>query len=57
MKEYDIFPASRSNQITKKYYDCLIEQINNGTCSKRVQVVLRRNGSYQYLTYHLISTL
>lgn len=56
MKDCDIFPASTSNQITKEYYDCLVGQINNGTCSKRVQAVLRRNGGYQYLTYHLIST-
>lgn len=57
MREYNIFPASISNQITKEYYDVLIGQINNGTCSLQASRVLRRNGSYEYFTYHLISSI
>jgi hypothetical protein len=55
MREYNMFPATTANQITKEYYHVLIGQINNGTCSKKVQQVLRKNGSYSYFTYHLIS--
>ena len=55
MDEYSVFPTSASNQITKEYYYTLIGQINNGTCSKKVSKVLRKNGSYEYFTYHLIS--
>lgn len=55
MRQYDTFPASRSNQITKEYYDHLIGQINRGTCSQKVQRLHRENGSYTYETYHLIS--
>jgi hypothetical protein len=57
MKESNIYPASVSNQITESYYFALVEQINNGTCSKEVGKVLRKNGSYEYFTYHLISTM
>lgn len=57
MKNYDTFPASSSNQITKQYYYFLLEQINNGTCSKKVCKILHRNGSYTYKTYHLISVM
>lgn len=46
--------ASASNQITAGYYFCLTDQINNGTCSKKVCQILRRNGSYEYFTYHLL---
>ena len=56
MREY-ICPASTSNQITKDYYYSLVEQINNRTCSKKVSKVLRKNGNYEYFTYHLISTM
>ena len=56
MREYYTFSASISNQITKEYYDSLIGQINNETCSKQVSKILRKNGSYEYFTYHLIST-
>ncbi|GAB6439318.1 hypothetical protein bcgnr5369_00170 [Bacillus cereus] len=56
MKESNLYPASLSNQITASYYFTLVEQINNGTCSKKVGKVLRKNGSYEYFTYHLIST-
>jgi len=55
MREYDTFPASESNQMNKEYYYVLVEQINNGTCSKKVSKVLRENGSYKYFTYHLVS--
>ena len=57
MREYEIFPASDSNQITEEYYMVLVGQINNGTCSKKVSQVIHRNGSYIYFTYHLISVL
>jgi len=57
MKEYDVYPVSTSNQITEGYYYSLIEQINNGTCSKEVSKILKRNGSREYFTYHLISTM
>lgn len=56
MKESNLYPVSLSNQITASYYFTLVEQINNGTCSKKVGKVLRKNGSYEYFTYHLIST-
>jgi hypothetical protein len=49
------FPASTSNQITSEYYFVLAEQINNGTCTKQVAKILKRNGSHTYFTYHLIS--
>lgn len=52
-----MFPASTSNQITSEYYFALVEQINNGTCSKQVAKIERRNGSHTYYTYHLISVL
>jgi len=57
MREYEIFPASDSNQITEDYYMVLVGQINNGTCSKKVSQVIHRNGSYIYFTYHLISEM
>ena len=50
-----MFPANTSNQITKNYYYFLIGEINRGVCNKKVCKVLRKNGSYQYNTYHLIS--
>lgn len=49
------YPASTSNQISAEYYFCLVGQINNGTCTKKVAKVLRKNGSHIYFTYHLIS--
>lgn len=55
MSKYETFPVSTSNQITKEYYDFIVEQINNSTCSKAVQRVLNANGTHQYFTYHLIS--
>lgn len=57
MKEGNIYAASISNQITEDYYYTLVEQINNGTCSKKVSKILRRNGTYLYFTYHLISCM
>lgn len=57
MKESNIYPVSTGNRITKGYYYSLVEQINNGTCSKKVSKVLRKNGGYEYFTYHLISTM
>lgn len=57
MREYCIFPVSRSNQITEEYYMFLVGQINRRTCSKKVCRVLRENGTHKYFTYHLISTL
>lgn len=57
MIETNIYPVSTGNQITKGYYYSLVEQINNGTCNKQVSKVLRRNGKYEYFTYHLISTM
>ena len=52
-----MYSASTSNQITKEYYNSLIGQINNGTCSKQVSKRLRKNGSHEYFTYHLVSTI
>ena len=52
-----MFSISVSNQITKSYYFSLVEQINNGTCSKSVCKILRRNGNYEYETYHLTSVM
>lgn len=57
MREYYTFPMSSSNQITKEYYDSLIGQINNGTCSKQVSKRLRKNGNHEYFTYHLVITM
>lgn len=57
MREYSMFPATRENQISEEYYNGLIGQINRGTCSKRVQRILRRNGSHTYFTYHLTSIM
>jgi hypothetical protein len=52
---YPIFAATRSNAITKEYYYFLVGQINRGRSSKRVSKVLRKCGSHEYFTYHLIS--
>lgn len=57
MREYNVYPASVSNQISASYYFVLVGQINNGTCSKKVGKVLRKNGSYEYFTYHLLSVM
>lgn len=57
MIKYDIFPATTSNQITKDYYYTLIEQINKGTCSKKVARMLHENGTHKYFTYHLVSVM
>ena len=46
---------NRSNQITKDYYHTVVEMQNNGTTKLRVAKNLRSNGSYHYVTYHLIS--
>lgn len=53
--EYPLFPATRSNEITEGYYFCIVGQISRGTCSKKVQKIMRRNGSHEYFTYHLVS--
>lgn len=50
-----IYPARRSNEITKEYYNFLVGQMNRGTTSKKVSRVMRQNGSHIYFTYHLIS--
>lgn len=42
------------NQITKEYYMVLIDQINRGTCSKKVARVARANGAHKYETYNLL---
>ena len=52
-----MFPATNSNQITESYYNSLIGQINNGTCSLKVSKILRKNGMNKYFTYHLITVL
>lgn len=46
--------ACASNQITEAYFYCLVDQINRGTCSKRVARVVHFNGNYWYYTYHLL---
>ena len=56
MREYNTFPATRSNEITKGYYFHLVGEINRGVCSKQVQRAFRTNGSHTYETYHLVST-
>lgn len=55
MKEYPIFSATESNQITESYYYFLIGEINRGTTSKKASRILRQNGSHKYFTYHLVS--
>lgn len=57
MKELNIFPATTGNQITEDYYYFLIGEINRGTTTKRVQRMLHKNGSHEYCTYHLVSTM
>lgn len=57
MREYETFPATNSNQITKEYYFHLVGEINRGASSHKVKKVLRKNGSYEYETYHLITTM
>ena len=52
-----MFPASRSNEITEGYYFHLIGEINRKVTTKKVHKILRKNGSYTYFTYHLISVL
>ena len=52
-----IFPISNSNQITKDYYYTVLEMQNNGTTKLRVSKNFRNNGSYTYVTYHLISSI
>lgn len=51
-----IFPISNSNQITKEYYYTVVEMQNNGTTKLKVAKNLKSNGSYHYVTYHLISS-
>lgn len=46
------FPATRSNQITYELF-CLMGGLGNG----RLHKVERRNGTYTYYTYHMISVL
>lgn len=53
----NIYPATSSNQITKEYYDTVVEMMNNGTTNLKVNKVLRQNGSHQYFTYHLINVM
>lgn len=55
MREYPVFPPSVSNQISEEYYNGLIGQVSDGTCSKQVRKVEHRNGSHRYYTYHLTS--
>lgn len=45
-----MFRASRSNQITYLYFCTL-----GGLANPAVQKIERRNGSYVYYTYHLLS--
>lgn len=52
----DIFPVSTSNQITKEYYYTVLEMQNNNTTNLRVSKVLRKNGTHEYETYHLITS-
>lgn len=51
-----IYPATSSNQITKEYYYTVVEMVNNNTTNLRVSQVLRKNGSHEYFTYHLITS-
>lgn len=53
----NIYPVSNSNQITEGYYFTVVEMMNNNTTNLKVSKVLRRNGSYEYFTYHLITSL
>ena len=45
-----MFPAARSNQITYNYF-CQLGGLSNPAVCK----IERRNGTYVYYTYHLIS--
>lgn len=47
-----MFPATRSNQITYLYFCTL-----GGLSNPGVTAVQRHNGTYNYVTYHLISVL
>lgn len=51
------YAQSTTNQITKSYYFTLLDQINRGTCSKKVRKLIRKNGTHEYITYHLTSTI
>ena len=50
-----IYPARRSNEITKEYYNFLVGQMNRGTTKHKVSAIMHRNGTHTYSTYHLIS--
>jgi hypothetical protein len=50
--EFDVFPASASNEITYECY-CLMGAAEND----KLCCVLRRNGKHTYFTYHNISRL
>jgi len=57
MIKHNEYAPTTSNQITKSYYFTLLDQINRGSCSKKVRQVVRRNGNHEYITYHLTSTI
>ena len=47
------FGASRSNQITKEYYDFLVGEINRGTIKKAVCRIY--NEIFGVTSYHLLT--
>lgn len=48
------YVATRSNAITKEYYDFLVGEINRGTTKHRVACVCISK-AHNYYSYHLIS--
>lgn len=50
------YPMTISNQITKDYYHTVVGMQNNGTTKLMVAKNFKSNGSYKYITYHLVSS-
>lgn len=48
-KDFDVFPASSSNEITYHYF-CVLGGLSDPRCSK----VMRGKGMNTYFTYHRI---
>ena len=50
----ETFPASRSNNITKAYYDFLVGEINRGAIRNKV-VCRKEHLAHGHVSYYLIS--
>ena len=55
VKQINTFAASKSNQITKDYYNYLIGEINRGIILKAVCKI--EYVQFNYISYHLISVI